>query len=98
LASSLKKVLGLTEEQYAAADPNELAALRQRWAVQPDYGRQEGATTRFIENYLPVAWQLNEQMNPINLLSLLARHTTGDLLFPLERAAKERSAKASKSE
>lgn len=95
--SSLKQLLGLSDDELADIDPAVLAAMRQRWDVQPPGGRREGATTRFIENYLPIAWQANQQMNPLNLLSLLARHTTGDLLFPLERAAKER-AKASKSD
>lgn len=88
LDDMITALIGPTANQRVAAghapfDPFAAAAYRQQQAVSPTLGRQEGPATAYIDNFAGNI--LQPKINAMSLVKALARHTTGDLLFPGER-------------
>src|SRR3954470_9476662 len=88
LADMITALIGPTANQRVAAghapfDPFAAAAYRQQQAVSPTLGREEGPVSAYIDRF--AGNMLQPKINALSLVNALARYTTGDLLFPVER-------------
>lgn len=97
LDDMITALIGPTANQRVAAghapfDPFTAAAYRQQQAVSPTLGRQEGPASAYIDNFASNI--LRPKVNALSLVNALARATTGDLLFPLERTTNQKEARA----